>query len=226
MLKTLLESSATKQRVTGGGTASVVFHVLVGSLAIYATATADVIKKRAKPDKVVFLDIKKAPQPSRPLKVTIPPLPGPIPVLRPPIDIPDQIPEVDLTKQVTNEDQWVGRGSMSETKAGPPASTNVGDTFLDNQVEKQAAVIPGSLGPRYPEVLTSAGIEGQVLVEFVIDTTGRADMTTFKVLKSDHEAFTDEVWSALPRMRFSPAEIGDRKVKEQVQLPFAFALRR
>jgi protein TonB len=225
MLKTLLESRATKQRVAGGGTASVVFHVLVGSFAIYATATAGVITERAKPEKVVIFDNNKTPEPSRPLKVIVPPLRELSPELRAPNDIPDEIPEVDLTKQITNEDQWVGRGS-SETKAGSPAPTNVGDTFLDNQVEKQAAVIPGSPAPRYPEVLTSAGIEGQVLVEFVIDTTGRADMTTFKVLKSDHEAFTDEVRGALPRMRFSPAEIGDRKVREQVQLPFAFALNR
>jgi protein TonB len=49
-------------------------------------------------------------------------------------------------------------------------------------------------------------------------------MSTFKVLKSDHELFSQEVKMALPKMRFYPAEVGGRKVKELVQLPFAFAL--
>ena len=39
-------------------------------------------------------------------------------------------------------------------------------------------------------MLRSANVEGEVLAQFVVDTTGRADMSTFKVLKSTHELFT------------------------------------
>ena len=49
-------------------------------------------------------------------------------------------------------------------------------------------------------------------------------MVTFKVLKSTNDAFTDAVKRAMPRMKFFPAEIGGRKVKELVQQPYAFNL--
>ena len=73
-------------------------------------------------------------------------------------------------------------------------------------------------------MLRSANVEGEVLAQFVVDTTGRADMGTFKVLKSSHDLFTNSVRAALPQMRFYAAEIGGRKVKQLVQMPFQFTL--
>jgi protein TonB len=78
----------------------------------------------------------------------------------------------------------------------------------------------------YPEMLRSAQVEGTVLASFVVDTTGRAEMSTFKVLRSDHELFTNAVKNALPRIRYLPAEVGGRKVKQLVQQPFVFNLAR
>jgi periplasmic protein TonB len=51
-------------------------------------------------------------------------------------------------------------------------------------------------------------------------------MSTFKVLKSDNDLFTQEIKNTLPKMRFYPAEVGGRKVKELVQLPFTFKLQK
>jgi periplasmic protein TonB len=73
-------------------------------------------------------------------------------------------------------------------------------------------------------MLRSANVEGEVLAQFVVDTTGRADMSTFKILKSSHDLFTNSVRSVLPNMRFYAAEIGGRKVKQLVQMPFQFTL--
>jgi hypothetical protein len=44
------------------------------------------------------------------------------------------------------------------------------------------------------------------------------------VLRSSHALFGDAVRSALPDMRFTPAEVNGRKVKQLVQQPFAFAI--
>jgi periplasmic protein TonB len=63
-----------------------------------------------------------------------------------------------------------------------------------------------------------------VLAQFVVDTTGKAEVGTFKVLKSSHDLFAQAVRSALPGMRFIPAEVGGRRVKQLVQQPFAFAI--
>jgi protein TonB len=227
MFNTLLESKASKQRLGGGSTASFIFHVVIGSLAIYATAHAGIKNEKEKVEKLDFVEVKKAPEPPKPppKDVFAPPPPKGFQVLTAPVNIPDVIPDVDLTKHVTDEADFTGKGAVGGTAKGT-GDKPVDQPYFDFQVEKQAAEVPGSPNPHYPEMLTSAGIEGQVLVEFVVDTTGRADMSTFKVLKSDHELFSQEVKMALPHMRYFPAEVGGRKVKELVQLPFVFALKK
>jgi len=47
-------------------------------------------------------------------------------------------------------------------------------------------------------------------------------MSTFKVLKSTNDLFVDAVKRVLPRWKFYPAETGGHKVKQLVQMPFAF----
>jgi protein TonB len=85
---------------------------------------------------------------------------------------------------------------------------------------------PGSAAPDYPGSLRSAGVEGDVLVTFVVGETGKADLNTLLVLRSDHPLFEAAVKRALATMRFHPAEIGGQKVKQLVQMPFAFRLAR
>ena len=42
---------------------------------------------------------------------------------------------------------------------------------------------------RYPEMLRAAGLEGMVVVGFVVDTTGRADPESITVVASPNEGF-------------------------------------
>jgi len=103
-------------------------------------------------------------------------------------------------------------------------SYNPNMTYFEFQVTKQVSLRPGNPSPRYPDVLRSGNVEGNVLAQFVVDTLGRADMTEFKVLKSDHDLFTAAVKSVLPMTKFTPAELGGHKVKQLVQMPFQFTL--
>jgi TonB family protein len=105
-------------------------------------------------------------------------------------------------------------------RAEPTAAT----VYFDFQVEKPVAPVPGMGSPRYPDILHSASVEGQVIAQFVVDTTGRIDGTTFKVISSSHDLFTASVRNAIPAMRFTPAEIGGVKVKQLVQQPFVYNL--
>jgi protein TonB len=73
-------------------------------------------------------------------------------------------------------------------------------------------------------MLRSAHLEGTVLAQFVVDTTGLVELSTFKVLSSTHELFTAAVKDALPAMRFTPAEAGGMKVRQLVQTSFPFTL--
>lgn len=100
--------------------------------------------------------------------------------------------------------------------------------FLQYETDKPALTLPGSPAPRYPEELRQANIEGEVLVQFVVDTLGRADMRTFRLLgpRQVYREFLQAVIDVIPRMRFSPPLYRGCKVKQMVQLPFAFKLNR
>jgi hypothetical protein len=58
----------------------------------------------------------------------------------------------------------------------------------------------------------------------VVDTSGRVDVSTFKVVRATHDLFATSVRNALPRMRFIPAAVGEVKVRQLVQQPFSFAI--
>jgi TonB family protein len=114
---------------------------------------------------------------------------------------------------------------QSETAPTAPApKMNRNPSYFEFQVEKQAAPMPGNAPARYPDALRAAAVEGQVDAQFVVDTTGRVVMSTFKVLKSSDVLFTNSVKSALADMKFYPAEVGSRKVRQLMQMPFVFSL--
>ena len=106
----------------------------------------------------------------------------------------------------------------------PPVSVKLGLPYFDFQVEKPAAPIAGSGAPRYPAILRSAGVEGEVLAQFVVDTTGRIEIESYKMIRQSHDLFDASVRNALPEMRFTPAEVGGRKVRQLVQQPWVFQL--
>src|SRR5690349_13856531 len=235
MFNNLIESKPKKQRTTGGLIFSGVLHAIIGTAAVYGTLQATEKLEKPKAEKVEFVDIKKKEEPPPPKEVPpppkdvvmAPPPPKGFHVLTAPVKVPDVLPDIDLSKKVTDEADFSGKGVAGGTAKGVVGGTapvNTDQPYFEFQVEKQVTTAPGSPQPRYPDMLKSANVEGEVLAQFVVDTTGRADMSTFKVLKSSHELFTQSVRNVLPNMRFYPAEIGGRKVKQMVQQPFTFAL--
>jgi len=100
-----------------------------------------------------------------------------------------------------------------------PATT----TFFEFQVDKPV-VLRESARPQYPAALKSSGISGEVWAQFVVDTTGRVNMRTFKALKSPGPEFTAAVKAVLPTWRTDPAIREGKKVKQVVQQAFVFTL--
>jgi TonB family protein len=107
--------------------------------------------------------------------------------------------------------------------ASTAQKTRVEKPYFDFQIEQPAAVISSAF-PKYPAALRAANVEGQVIAQFVVDTTGRVDVRTFEVKSSDHDEFTAAVADALPALRFSPARVGGHPVKQLVRMPFMFSL--
>jgi protein TonB len=96
--------------------------------------------------------------------------------------------------------------------------------YFEFQVEQPVAPAPGSAQPRYPDLLRKAGVEGEVLAQFVVEPDGTADVRSFKVLKQSHDLFAQAVRNALPQMRFKPALVGGKPVRQLVQQPFSFSM--
>src|ERR1041385_1236536 len=235
MFDNLIESKAKKQRRAGGALASAVIHAVLISGAVYGTLHASEAFEKPKAEKVEFVTVKKDEPPPPKEEVKPPPevvMKAPPPkgfqVLTAPIKIPDVLPDIDLSKKVTNEEDFSGKGVAGGIAkgvvGGTPQPVNTDQPYFEFQVEKQVAPMPGNAGPRYPDMLRSANVEGDVLVQFVVDTTGRAEMSQFKVLKSSHDLFTNAVKNALVNMKFYPAEVGGKKVRQLVQMPFVFSL--
>jgi protein TonB len=235
MFNQLIESQPKRQKMAGGTLFSIVFHTVVVVLAVIATANAGINKDKDKAEKINFVEMKKeAPKPKEPppppkdVVMKAPPPKG-FQVLRAPVEIPIKIPEIDLSKKVTDEADFSGKGVKGGSGHGVEGGTGVVDpnqTYFEFQVEKPVVQVPGTASPRYPEVLRSSGVEGEVQAQFVVGEEGRADPSTLKILKSSNDLFSSAVRNALPQMRFYAAEVGGKKVKQLVQQTFQFRLDR
>jgi len=233
MFNQLIESKAQKQKMAGGTVFSIVLHTVLIAGAVYATARAGVKDEKTKAEKIQFVEMKKEPpkvpdKPPPPKEVVVkPPPPKGFQVLRAPVKIDIKIPEIDLTKAITNESDFSGKGVKGGTGSGVVGGiANANQTYFEFQVEKPAEMLAESPKPKYPSVLESSGIAGEVQAQFVVNSSGKADMDSFKVLKSTNELFTQAVKNVLPRMKFSPAMIGGKPVNQLVQQSFQFAVPR
>lgn len=265
----LLESKPEKKTRWAGGTVfSIILHVGLIFLAVFATARAGSEKaKRDRAEKVNFVAVKepppppevkkeppppkkeapkpkpKAPKPAvqRPLpRVEAPAPPKGFQVVPPVVNIPTALPSIDLSKAVTNEADFSGKGVAGGTakgveggtgkagdkgkEAGPTEPVLKSTPYMEFQVEKAVQHIGGAT-PEYPSSLREMGVKGEVLAQFVVGENGRYESGTLKILSSSNPAFSDAVKRALPGMRFSAAQIGGQKVKQLVQMPFQFNIK-
>jgi periplasmic protein TonB len=222
MLRTLPESRAIRSRRTGSSLVSLIVHsVVVGALVVLTARES--ARPREEPREVA-VQMTALPDP---------PAPTPAPATPPagaPEVVPTALPPIDLSRPVTSEADFAsGRRGVSAAQGGVAGGSGVlpaSGYFFEGQVEKPAMSLPGQTGPAYPDVLRSAGLEGQVLAQFVVDSSGRASLESFSALHSDHPLFTASVKTALSRLRFLPAEIGGRRVPQLVQQTFQFTLNR
>jgi hypothetical protein len=104
--------------------------------------------------------------------------------------------------------------------------------------ERQVSPKRGGPRPRYPEEARAAGYEGNILLQFIVDSMGRAVDSTVKDLwpsgtprltgekLSMYESFLESTKRAVRRMDFVPAIMGGCRVNQLVQMPFVFGLNR
>ena len=235
MFNRLPESNARPQRRTGGFVVSTVVHLTLIALAVRASGlTAAPVTHKDVPV-VIYTDPKppRTDTPPPPIadrdraRPSAPSAPVPIPNIPVPItpDVSPGLPVVGAMQGLIDHLFDGNRGSIAGPTTGLP---NVaGDRPLTADVVETAVVaLPGTAGPRYPSMLQSAGVDGSVRAQFVVDTLGRVEQGSFRALESTHDLFTASVREALARARFTPAQVGGRKVRQLVEQTFTFSITR
>jgi hypothetical protein len=99
-----------------------------------------------------------------------------------------------------------------------------GEVYIEAEVDTPVSRDPSSSAPAYPPYLEETHVEGFVVAEYVVDTTGRADSATLHIDIASHPAFAESLRAALPGMRFVPATLNGKKVRERVRQEFVFQL--
>lgn len=100
----------------------------------------------------------------------------------------------------------------------------------DGQVYAEAvvAVRPEFIsGPPlvYPDLLRQAGVQGRVIVQAVLDTMGRVEPWSVKIIKSPNEGFNEPARTFVLGARFRAGRVQNRAVRVLVNVPIDFTIR-
>jgi len=80
--------------------------------------------------------------------------------------------------------------------------------------------------PRYPPALEQAGITGHVELEYVVDTTGRAEPGSLRTLVTTHPAFEAAAQATVLASRYRPARLRGSVVRQLVRQTLRFRVKR
>jgi hypothetical protein len=116
----------------------------------------------------------------------------------------------------------LGRDLTSSDAA--PTLAGADSVFSKLEVDSTVTRYPGSAAPAYPLEMLKQGVQGSVMTQYVVDTSGFADTTSLKIMRSSHLDFAEAVRAALPYMRFYPAKVGSKKVRQLVEQEFTFKI--
>lgn len=236
MFQQLLESNAVRRPRVGGSMVSAMAHAALVAAAVAITtqreAPAAVPEPRVRltvvvPTPVVRPDVVHTARgggvASQPLQNS----PSPAAVLPSILDITVGIATPDLMRAVVDANDFGrrrGASGPSNDGLGGNGTTPDGSAWAVDKVDKPVVMMNGVAMPTYPPLLRSAGVAGVVLAEFVVDTLGRVEPGSLRIVQADHELFASAVREVVPRLRFIPAEVLGRKVRQLVRLPFRFDL--
>ena len=111
-------------------------------------------------------------------------------------------------------------GGPALVDTGPPAGV-----FYEAVVDDKPERLPGPY-PEYPVSARASRLQGQVLLEFVIDTSGRVIEESIKVLQSLHVAMDSVAMESVRNSLYTPGRILGVPVRVLVTQKIAFTLQR
>ena len=242
MFDVLLASAAHREVRAGSVTTSMITHALLIALAVTVTRTALENPPVPSADPAILLFVPIPPPPPEPevkpeapavTPVVAEPPPKGFQTVVAPRDIPDVIPPVDLTQRPLDPRDFTGRGvegGLASGVVGGSGTVNpdgISDlsaiyeaTTRDDRFEQ--AIVVFQPVPRYPMALAAAGIQGKVAMEFVIDTAGKVERGSIRVLQSSHQAFEAVAREAIAAAIFGPARLSNHPVRQLTRQSIRF----
>ena len=227
MLNVLLESRAPRPRRMGSTVASALVHAVVVAGAVSVTMPGPASARAG-----------DAPRPAIDYMVTPKPYPAPrarqretppanrhgvvFPTIAAPDVVPVGLPPIDVGPVIPADEVVIGAPGVRT--ASPMGDIVAGAPIDERSVDRAPRLLGRAPEPSYPASLREAGVQGRVVVQFVVDTLGRAELDGLHVMESPHALFSESVRAALARYRFSVGEAAGRKVRTRVQIPFEFTL--
>ncbi len=199
---------------TFSSVASITIHVGVGAAVLLGTARSS----RSDPPRPVVDTVFFQPATSVEGNRDGLSLPGPITVVPPDfgaISVSMPLPTAGATMPVFSP---VYSGAVSISGTGQPGGWN------GLLTEEHAEVLTAPL-PLYPDLLRQAGVQGRVVLEAVVDTTGRVLAQSISVVSATNPGFVAPARQALLATLFRPAMIGGKPVRMLVRIPYEFTIR-
>ena len=194
-----------------GSTISLSLHIAVAAAALLGTAAAGPRQPSRPTEPLVWLP------PKGEEGVPLPPLPG--------LDGAIVIPTIPSPTIPTTLD-----GVGSPTRAvlplvGAPSVVGNGGSAAGALFSDEAPLVLSGPLPAYPELLRQAGIQGRVVLEAVVDTTGKVVPSSIQIVHATNPAFVEGARRALLATLFRPGRVAGHAVAVRVRLPFEFTLR-
>jgi TonB family protein len=231
MFTQLLASKPVRQRSTAGLVGSIALHTAIAVGVVYATMRVAPVAAAVVTQRVHYVPQTEpepqppAPTPSVPTTPVVSDWTGP--VINVPTIVPTTLPPIGPSTLPAPSDFAPGTrfvpGGTPGTGVTAPAP---GAAYVADQVDVVVAIAKGSPMPAYPSALRSTGIDGSARFRFVVDSTGRVEVNSVEQVLASHEAFAFAVRATLARMRFTPAQVNGKTVRQLVELPFVFRVER
>ena len=227
MLDRLVASAPVKSWSLGGAMFSVAFHGALLYAVVHATMGRGGSTGQAAMDTtLVFVQPEEQQEPEVLPVPQLPDMASGFVTLVAPASIPTDLPPIN-TKEVFDPRDFTGVGLErlpSEVRRGG-SEVGPGAAYAEAMVDEKPEII-SSPPLHYPEILRQAGVEGAVMVEAIIDTLGRAEPGSVRVIQSASPGFDAPARDVILKALYRPGRVAGQVVRVLVNVPVNFSIRK
>jgi len=224
MFEVLVESGARQRPPLGPRLVSLSVH---GSLLVVAAVTMQSGTRPAAPKPVAYpIEIFSSPaRTSGAVEETWAQSPTVVP--GPTMDVPSTVPP-NLPPELPSPSTWTGPTAREMAGGEPPGRIGLGGgelglsgVRLAGEVDEPVEILVPAR-PVYPPLLATAGIEGEVRIEFVVDTAGVCEPASVRVVSSTNPGFEASARDAVCKASYRAGRVRGQAVRQLVQQKIAF----